>query len=484
MADGTGSDGMEPPRSSFAESRRFVPRAFVQPVLSFMRTEASGGIIMLVAAVTAIAWANSPGGDSYFAFFDTPFEFGLGSIEFAHLDHLSIRDVINDALMTIFFFVVGLEIKRELVAGELRDPRAAAMPVLAAAGGMALPAGIFLLSTAGDADALRGWGVPVATDIAFAVGVISLVGRKVPIAAKLFLLALAIVDDIGGILIIAIFYTEDLAGTWLALGLLGLVTMHVMKRTDVRSMLLYTAVGAFVWVCVLESGVHATLVGVALGLMTPTKPFYDPRLFPRRARKLVDRVDAYLPDEDSDPDHHTLERMESLMHDLRRLSRESIPPLERLERALAPWSSFVVVPLFALANAGVRISGDVVSGASSDPILLGVVFGLVVGKVVGVTGAAWIAVRTGIGRMPTGTTWRHLIGVGLLAGIGFTVALFIAALAYSGPALSSQLDSAKIGIFVASLVAGIAGFLWLRAGPDPGSDEGSGDAHDVDPVRA
>ncbi len=467
-----GGGGRVPP--SWVESRRFVPRAFVQPVLSFMRTEASGGIIMLIAAVVAVAWANSPWGETYFSILETHIEIAFGEFHFHHLSELTVQQWVNDALMTIFFFVVGLEIKRELVEGELRDPKAAALPAIAALGGMFVPAGIYLAFTASlGSPASDGWGIPVATDIAFAVGVVSMVGRKVPIAAKLFLLALAIVDDIGGILIIAIFYTEKLALSWLIAALVGLVVVVVMKQINVRSVAAYLAVGSFVWLAVLESGVHATLAGVALGLLAPTRPFYRPEFFPARARQLVDKIDGYV-GEGGDLDHHTTERVESLMEDLRRLSRESIAPIIRLEHGLAKISSFLVVPIFALANAGVVLSGDSISSEEGRAVFLGITLGLLVGKTFGVFGATWLALKLGLGTMPRGANLRHLFGMSMLSGIGFTVALFIGALSFETG--SPLLAAAKVGIFVASILAGVGGFVFLKMGKDESSG-GDEDPH-------
>ncbi len=449
------------PPSSWAESGRFVPRAFVQPALAFMRAEAGGGVLMLAAALVAIVLANSAWGDAYFGFFDSRIDVTFGGFAFHHLSELTVREWVNDALMAIFFFVVGLEIKRELVVGELRDPKAAALPVLAAVGGMVVPAGIYLLFNAGG-DGQHGWGIPMATDIAFAVGVVSMLGRRVPIAAKLFLLALAIVDDLGAIIVIAVFYTEEMAMGWLVAAAVGLLLVAAMRRANVRALPPYLVVGSFVWLAVLESGVHATVAGVALALLTPVTSFYNPHYFGPRARHLVDRVEEYLPTDDAlhETDHHTMERVQTLLLDLRRLSRESLPPLSRLEHSLNGVSSFLIVPLFAFANAGVRISGDALSGAFADTVLVGTALGLLVGKAVGVTGASFVAVKLGIGRLPAKATWSHMVGLGLLAGIGFTVALFVAALSFEPG--SPHLDSAKIGIFAASLVAGVAGFVWLR----------------------
>jgi Na+:H+ antiporter, NhaA family len=453
---------------SWAESHRFVPRTFVQPGLGFLRTEAAGGVVMLLAALVAIAVANSPLGDRYFEVFGTQIEIAFGGFHFHHLSELTVREWVNDGLMTIFFFVVGLEIKRELVVGDLRDPKAAALPAIAALGGMAVPAAVYLLFNVGlfaDAGAPKGWGIPMATDIAFAVGIVSLVGRRVPVAAKLFLLALAIVDDLGAIIVIALFYTAELSFGWLAAAAVGLLVVHAMKRVDVRSVPAYILVGAFVWLATLESGVHATVAGVALALMTHVAAFYDPARFAAAAAPLVARVEAYLPADRPlhEADHHTVQRVQSIIDDLQRLSRESLPPLARLESRLSSYASFLVVPLFAFANAGVVVSGDAMRGAAGDPILLGVLVGLLGGKVVGVTAGAWLAVRLGIGRLPAHTTWRHVIGLGLLAGVGFTVALFVAALSFTDPA---NLDSAKIGIFAGSLLAGVAGYVWLRRIPE------------------
>lgn len=469
-----GSQDRRDRQPTWSRSDRFVPETFVQPVLRFMRTEASGGILMLVAAVAALMWANSAFGDSYVALWEAHLTVELpGGL---HVDH-SLREWVNDALMVIFFFVVGLEIKRELVMGELSNPREAAIPAMAALGGMVVPAGIYLLIAGGTAP--QGWGIPMATDIAFAVGVISLLGSRIPIGAKLFLLALAIVDDIGAILVIAVFYTDDLALGWLAAAGVAVLLIVVMKRAAVRSMVFYVIVGTFVWFAFLESGVHATIAGVILALLTPARPFYIPDHYAGTARELVDRVDEYAGDPGIPEHRHTRERIQSLLEDVSRLSSETIAPLDRLEHRLEPWSSFVVVPIFAFANAGVRISGDALSGALGDPVLLGVALGLLVGKVVGVSGATWLAVRLGLGDLPRRTTWSHVIGLSMLAAIGFTVALFVTALAFTDPA---HTDSAKIGIFIASLIAGVGGYLWLRASPEL-DDEAAVEA-DVEPQAA
>ncbi|MFT4744384.1 MAG: NhaA family Na+:H+ antiporter [Nitriliruptoraceae bacterium] len=470
------NDPLQHTPNSWVESHRFVPTQFVQPTLRFLRTESAGGIIMLLAAVAAVIVANSSLNGWYESFFLTTIgiEFGSWGI-FTHINHLNLQLWINDGLMVGFFFVVGLEIKRELVVGELRDPRSAALPAIAAVGGMIVPAGLYLLFNGfifTEGTAPIGWGIPMATDIAFAVGIVAMLGKKVPVSAKLFLLALAIVDDLGAILVIAVVYTSSVAMGWLVFAAAGLVVIFVMNRLDVRSMTAYLVVGFLVWLGFLESGVHATLAGVIIALMTPVKPFYDPKSFAETARPLVAKVDEYLPDDHDlhEANHHTLERVASLISDLQRLSRESLAPLTRLELRLAPMSSFIIVPLFAFANAGVVISGDAIAGAGSDPVLLGIAIGLVVGKTVGVTLFAWFAIKLGIGRMPRNTTWRHIVGLSMLAGIGFTVALFVASLAFAGGDNVQTLASAKIGIFAGSIIAGVGGYLFLRFGGDAAVD--------------
>lgn len=453
-----------PPARSFAESPRFIASAFVQPALRFLRQESAGGVLMLVGALAALAWANSPASSAYFDLLETTIEVSVGDFRLHHLSELTLREWINDGAMVLFFFVVGLEIKREVAVGELHEPRAAALPILAAVGGMVVPAVIYLVVNAQllpGADARPdAWGIPMATDIAFAVGIVALLGRRVPVSAKLFLLALAIVDDLGAILVIAVVYTEDLALGWLLAAILGLGGIAVMNKLNVRAQVLFSALGIFVWVAMLESGVHATLAGVAVAMLTPVTSFYDPTRFADSARPLVDRIDHYLPDDVPlhRADHHTMERVNEIISDLRRLSNETLPPLSRLQYRLAPLSTFVIVPLFALANGGVTISEETLQGAGRDPVMLGVLFGLLVGKVTGVAGVSWLAVRFGVARLPARTTWRHMIGLATLAGIGFTVALFVAALSLSGAAL----DSAKIGIFGASLLAGATGYAILR----------------------
>ena len=456
-----------PLKDPWSESDRYVPRTVVQPLQRLLSHEASGGVVMLIAAAVAIVWANSPWSGSYAEVWQTPLRVELGGL--LHLDHLSLQTWVNDALMTVFFLLVGVEIKREVVHGELQDVRTVALPIIAAVGGMIVPAAIFAAFNAGG-DGSNGWAVPMATDIAFAVGVVTLAGRKVPIAAKIFLLTLAVADDIGAIVVIAVFYTGALSWGWFACALVSLGGIFLLRRGDVQSLAPYMAVGAFAWLALLESGVHATLVGVALGLLTPAWPLRSPRRFPPEARRIINNVEAAYYDRVLTPAEFA--ENEQRIAEVSRLAMWSTSPLERLERALSPWVAYVVVPVFALANAGVSLSGDAIGGVVTNPVTTGVILGLVVGKTVGVFGATAIAVKLGVGRLPSGTTWRHLFGLAVSAGVGFTVALFVTSLSFDDAATA---DSARVGILVGSTLAGLVGYLILRTSP-AGAESPSVDA--------
>lgn len=441
--------------TTWVTSDRAVPARFVRPFLRFTKIEAAGGAVLLVAALVAIAWANAPFGETYRQFWETHLDLVVGPLHFSE----TLKDIVNDALMAVFFFVVGMEIKRELVVGELNDVRRAALPAVAALGGMVAPALIYLAFASGaGGEAAQGWGIPMATDIAFSVGVISLLGTRVSVSAKLFLLALAIADDIGAIAVIAVFYTSDLAFGWLVAAVVGLGLVYVAQRVNIRSIPFYVVLGALIWLFVFESGVHATLAGVALGLMTPVHAYYSDEEFKRRGTWILSRFEM----DSASP--RARERIDADALELSTIAKESVAPLDRLERSLHPWSSFLIVPVFALANAGVRFVEIDVAGAVTSPVALGVAFGLVIGKVLGITGATVLAVRLGIGALPRRTSWRQVVGLGALAGIGFTVSLFITELAFTGEEFT---DAAKLGIFIGSTVAGVAGYLLLRSSPTP-----------------
>ena len=409
------------------------------PMLRFLHFQAGGGIAMLVATAVALVWANSPWQDSYHALLDshTRVEFG---------DRLlfdePLEEWINDALMVVFFFVVGLEIKRELVVGELRRPGAVALPLIAALGGMVVPAVLYAAFNSGG-EGSAGWGIPMATDIAFALGVVSLLGRHVPSSLKIFLLTLAIVDDIGAILVIAVFYTDEISLGWLALSGGIVLLLFVMRSIRVWYTPVYLVVGVAFWLTLFESGVHATIAGVVMGMFAPARPlvssagsslllqrsFADGSVSVRLARQVVFEV------------------------------REQVSVADRLADLLHPWTSFLIVPVFALANAGVELSGGALGDAVRSPVTVGIVVGLVVGKLVGVTAFTWLAVRTGVCELPRGATWTQLLGIGGVAGIGFTVSLFITNLAFSADDIT---DQAKVGILAASTVAALAGAAILR----------------------
>jgi NhaA family Na+:H+ antiporter len=443
--------------NTWAASKRLIPTRFVRPFVRFTRIEASSGLVLLGAALVAIIWANSPISDLYEKTLETHLNVDLGGFAFDQ----SVHEIINDGLMAIFFFVVGLEIKRELVLGELRDRKAATLPIIAALGGMVGPAAIYLLLNAGaGGEAIRGWGIPMATDIAFAVGVVALLGSRIPGPAKLFLLALAIADDIGAIAVIAIFYTSGVDLGYLALAVGALASVWLAQRVGIRSLTFYVPVAVLAWFFTFESGVHATLAGVALGFLTPAHPMYKPADFDSKARDILDQY----PIESEEIEGQEQADHEALL--LSKVAAESVSPLTRVEHRLVPWSSFLIVPLFALANAGVDLRGTSIVEALTSPIGLGVALGLVVGKIGGISLFAFAGVRLGLGRLPDGAGWLHLVGLAAVAGIGFTVSLFVADLAFSDREL---IDLAKVGIFIGSLAAGLMGAALLIRSKAPAS---------------
>ena len=366
--------------------------------------EAAGGVVLLIAAVIALIVSNSALSGAYDALLDTPVTIRVGAL---NLDKPLLL-WINDGLMAIFFFLVGLEIKKEMLAGALSSPKQAALPIIAAIGGMAVPAVVYVLFNFGDDAALRGWAIPAATDIAFAVGVLALLGARVPLALKVFLLALAIIDDLGAIIIIALFYTSKLSLLALGLAGVGIAALVLLNASGVTRLAPYVLVGIFIWVCVLKSGVHATLAGVVVALAIPL------------------RAEGSAP----------------------------YSPLESVQQALHPW----VTPLFAFANAGVSLEGFTLSKLVA-PIPLGIAAGLFIGKQVGIFGASYLAINAGIARMPEGATWRQLYAVAIIAGIGFTMSLFIGMLAFDDPAHAADV---RVGVLSGSLLSAVIGFALLR----------------------
>ncbi|PKQ15416.1 MAG: Na+/H+ antiporter NhaA [Actinobacteria bacterium HGW-Actinobacteria-7] len=440
---------MRPPRGSGA-----IRRA-ADSFSAFMQQETSGALVLLAATVTALALANTSLNPAYEAFWHEHAGFFLLDMK---LDQ-SLAHWVDDALMALFFFVVGLEIKREFIVGELSSVRGAALPVVAALGGMLVPAGIYALVNSGGA-AARGWGVPMATDIAFALGVLALLGSRIPTGLRVFLSALAIADDIGAIIVIALFYTERIATSWLLLALVPLLLLVVMNRMGIDQPTWYFVVAGALWFCVLNSGIHATIAGVVAAFAIPATARISPIAFSKFARtqlEVIEQADV--------PGAHTLEDYDQQYAALRikDAAITSTAPLQRLEIALHPLTAFAVLPLFALVNAGIRLVDA--SGGGVHAWGMGVFLGLVVGKPLGVVGASWLAVRLGVVSLPSGVTWRHLVGAGLLAGIGFTMSLFVANLAFRTQGVQTE---AKVAILAASVVAGVLGYLWLRyvAPPD------------------
>jgi NhaA family Na+:H+ antiporter len=431
---------LQPSPLTWIGGDRRLARRVGRPVRNFLRVEAAGGILLLIATVSALVWANSPWSASYHEILETHITIEIGDL--IHLDE-PIEAWINDALMAIFFFVVGLEIKRELVVGYLRDTRAAALPAIAAIGGMIVPAGIYILFNSG-APEFDGWGIPMATDIAFAVGVVSLLGNRVPSAMKVFLLTLAIVDDIGAIAVIAFFYTDDFSSGWFLVAILAIIVVLLMRLAKIWWIPAYVVVGTFVWLAVFESGIHATIAGVVLGLITPARPLKPQTGEPHETVQMAMRGEASAP---------AVRRANFEL-------KEQVSVVERLEDALHPFSSYMIIPIFALANAGVELSSDTLKDAATSPVTLGVTFGLVLGKIIGVSAASFIAVKSGIASLPRGATWTHVFGLSAMAGIGFTVSLFITGLAFSEEDFLLS-DEARIGILAASAIAAVVGTLIL-----------------------
>jgi NhaA family Na+:H+ antiporter len=419
-------------------THRSAARTLPDLVTRFIRTEAASGIALVASAVLALAWSNSPLRSGYESFWHTRVLVEVGALR----DDLDLHHFVNDGLMALFFFVVGLEIKREIVHGELSDRRVAALPVFAAVGGMAAPAVAYALIARGSL-AGHGWGIPMATDIAFALGVLALLGSRVPASLKLFLLTLAIVDDIGAIIVIAAFYGGDLDLVALAAAFAGVALSVALRRLRVDWPPIYIALAVATWYATYHSGVHATIAGVALALTTPVRPLAPADTARRWAHHLSD-----------DPSAGAARQMTII-------ARRSVSPAEHLEELLHPVSSFVVLPLFALANAGIQLRSGMLSGPGATEAALGVVVGLVLGKLVGIVAGAWIGVRLRIAVLPTTTRWSQIAGVAALGGIGFTVSLFMADLAFAEPAVG---DAAKAAILAASVAAAILGVSLLLAG--------------------
>lgn len=446
---------MAHPLATAVEPQTPIERILL-PIQRFMHTESAGGIVLLIATAVALFWANSPWAEAYHHLWETPLAVSLGPFELSQTLHYWI----NDGLMVIFFFLVGLEIKREFLVGELATPKQAALPIAGALGGMVAPALLYVALNYGGEGA-SGWGIPMATDIAFALGVLALMGPRVPLALKIFLAALAIVDDIGAVLVIALFYTAEIS--WLALGVAAvlLLAMVALNRLGVHHPTVYLLVGIGVWLAFLESGVHATVAGVLAAMAIPARTRIDTQEYLDRGRHLMEEFDrAGIEDKDV----LTNRGQQVMIQAMERACEAAQAPLQRIEHGLHGWVAFLIIPLFALSNAGVHLSGDVLA-VFQHPVTMGIILGLVIGKPLGISLFAWLAVKAGLAAKPNEVSWSAIHAVSWLGGIGFTMSLFIAGLAFEEGVLVAE---AKIGILAASLVAGIVGWILMnRERPAP-----------------
>ena len=425
-------------------SQSSSPIQFItSPFVRFARMEAAGGIILLASTIAALIWSNSPWEHSYHDLLETKVTVGFGSFVVTENRH----HWINDGLMSLFFFLVGLEIKREFLIGELSSLRRAAFPFIAALGGVVVPA-IIYISIAHDAQLSRGWAIPISTDIAFTLGLLTILGSRIPIALRVFVTALAIVDDIFAVAVIAIFYTSEIQYVSLAIGIAGVVLSLIANIVGIRKPAVYAVIGIVVWWAVLNSGVHATIAGILLAFTIPARTFLQKSEFLEQSRWLLGRLETAAP--------HSFEE-HSILHTLEQKAELADSPLHRIEHGLQPWISFLVMPLFALANAGVDVTHNL-TGALKHPVSFGILFGLFAGKPIGIWVFSYLADKTGIATPPTGVTWVQKFGAAWLCGIGFTMSLFVAGLAFDDDAL---LSVSKIAILGASLVSGIGGYIVL-----------------------
>ncbi|MHC4908550.1 MAG: Na+/H+ antiporter NhaA [Planctomycetota bacterium] len=424
----------------------------VKPFRAFMKAESAGGIVLLACTAVALVWANSGLSGAYHDLWHTNLTVGFGAFSISE----DLHHWVNDGLMAIFFFVVGLEIKRELLVGELSSARQAALPIAGAIGGMLGPALLYVGLNLGTTE-INGWAVPMATDIAFALGIMALLGPRVPLALKVFLAAAAIVDDLGAVLVIALFYTDEINTDALMVGGAMLTLLILANLIGVRRTGVYVFLGLILWAAVLKSGIHATIAGVLLAMTIPARFRIDAGKFIKRTERGVEAIRSSLGDESPT----AMDDRQTAVHHIEKSCREAETPLIRLEHALVPWQAFLIMPVFALANAGIDLSSF--PKVFTSRYGLAIAAGLVIGKTVGITLLAWLVTKLGIGELSKGVTWGQIVGVAMLAGIGFTMALFIAGLAFEG----ETLEIAKSGIMLGSAIAGVAGFFVLRATTKP-----------------
>ncbi len=419
-----------------------------RPLIRFLHIEAASGVLLIAAAALAVAAANSPLLEPYMSFWNLDLTLGVGDWGLTY----PLWYWVNDGLMTVFFFLVGLEIKREIVIGELKDVRRVIAPAVAAIGGAVVPAALYLVVLAGE-PGQQGWAIPMATDIAFVVGALALLGKRVPHGLKVFLLTLAIVDDVIAVLVIAIFYSSQLSMMWLVAALGGLAVVVIMNKLGVRTVVGYLLVGSVIWLCTLKSGVHPTISGVVLGLLTPALPLISREKMRDAMNRAAEAIGSISPDTEG-------AKLREITEDVGFTIRESKSPLERFEADVHPWAAFVIMPIFALANAAVPLSME----AMTSPIAITIALALLIGKPLGIILSLYMVVKARLGIMPGGANWGAIVGAGCLAGIGFTMSLFVASLSLG----EGLLVEAKTGILVGSVLSGLIGFvlLWINLSPN------------------
>lgn len=435
----------------------------LSPFENFLRRTTAGGIVLIATTLLTLLIANSQWGETFQHFWEQQMTLSIGTWALGQ----SLHHWVNDGLMALFFLLVGLEIKREILVGELSSPRDAALPIAAAIGGMVAPALVYTLFNHGTSSA-SGWGIPMATDIAFAIGILVLLAWRVPRSLIIFVTAFAIVDDLGAVFVIALFYTHEINGTALFWAAATLAVLTLFNRGGIRHPLPYILAGILLWYLTLLSGLHATVAGILLALTIPARPAFTPAQFDQRLQELGQGFHAAALDPDA-PDHPlSNHRMATIAESVESAAAAVQAPLQRMEHGLSTWVTFLIIPIFALANAGIDFSHIDFATSISAPVTLGVIFGLVLGKFIGISGSCWLILKLGWGQMPQGMNWHHLTGAAWLGGIGFTMSLFIGGMAFSDP---QQFQDAKLGILLSSLIAATLGLVWLYFGSGTTKEE-------------
>lgn len=426
----------------------------ISPFEQFLKRTTAGGLVLIGTTILTLIVANLPIGPALHHLWESMISVEIGRYRLA----MNIHHFVNDGLMTLFFLIVGLELKRELASGELSSLKDAALPIIAAGGGMVFPAMIYHAINPNGPEA-HGWGIPMATDIAFAVGILVLLAWRIPRNLIIFLVALAIADDLGAVLIIAFFYTQTINLTALGLASVAFVILVILNRGGIRHVLPYALAGVFLWLALFKSGVHATIAGVLLAFTIPAKPVFTPMQFDNRLGELRHALSGESNASGGTDEPLSEQRMATIAQNLEEAACNVQSPQQRMEHALTPWVTFVVIPLFALVNADVGFTEVRFTESLRQPVTLGVIFGLVLGKFLGISSFSFIAVKLRLAKLPTGLTWGHILGAAWLGGIGFTMSIFIGQLAFIG--MPAQIDNAKLGILLASLISAIIGTVWL-----------------------